>query len=497
MNEWWKQSTLQAEQQRPKPRAVAYYRHSAEIGQENSVEIQQDNIRSFAKQYDLEIIHEFADRGKSGLNAEGRPAFTEMMDWVRTRQDFAYVLVLDVSRWGRFQDLDLSAMYKAECGRHGKQVIYTNIGFPKKDDLVHSLRESIDRYQAAEYSRALSKKVFEGCVKVAKQGYRPGGPPPYAFHRMMLDERKQPDRILQPGQRKAIQNGRVILVPGDAEHVAIVQEIFIMFVEKKLDERQIAGVLNQRRLLSPGGRQWGEATVRHVLTNQQYAGAVVYNKTTRKLKSPVRRNPHEQWVITPDAYDIIVTPEIFEKAQQIYDGRKRRYGREELTRRLQALYEKYQVITSQMVQFDPETASPATYCNRFGSLSNAFQQMHGPVLRKAKDEIAKEIGRVARLIDEYEDFLVVNQTFTVLIQPAVPRPNGYEWCWEFCPDHRPAVDLTLGVPLADGGAGEILGYLVLPRLMAPNSGIRLLCSSETRIEMQGYGGLTFLKELMG
>ena len=73
---------------------MAYYRHSAEIGQENSVAIRQDNVVAFAKRHDIEIIHEFADRGKSGLNAEGRPAFNEMMDWVRTRDDFVLVFVV-------------------------------------------------------------------------------------------------------------------------------------------------------------------------------------------------------------------------------------------------------------------------------------------------------------------------------------------------------------------------------------------------------------------
>jgi hypothetical protein len=47
----------------------------------------------------VEIIHEFADAGKSGLNAEGRPAFTEMMaQWIQKRTDFQYNLCLDVSR---------------------------------------------------------------------------------------------------------------------------------------------------------------------------------------------------------------------------------------------------------------------------------------------------------------------------------------------------------------------------------------------------------------
>ena len=79
MKSWWTKNGAPKEKQL-QLRAVAYYRHSAEIGQENSVEIQQDNVRAFADKHNLEIIKEFADRGKSGLNAEGRPAFNEMME---------------------------------------------------------------------------------------------------------------------------------------------------------------------------------------------------------------------------------------------------------------------------------------------------------------------------------------------------------------------------------------------------------------------------------
>ena len=116
-------------------RAVAYYRHSAQDRQENSIPIQQDQVREWAGKNGVEIIHEFADAGKSGLNAEGRPAFIEMMDdWVKQRSDFDYVLCLDVSRWGRFQDIDLSAQFSAECRKNKKQIIYTSIGKPREDD---------------------------------------------------------------------------------------------------------------------------------------------------------------------------------------------------------------------------------------------------------------------------------------------------------------------------------------------------------------------------
>jgi DNA invertase Pin-like site-specific DNA recombinase len=113
----------------PQTRAVAYYRHSAQDRQENSIPIQRDQVREWAEKNGVEIIHEFSDAGKSGLTSEGRPAFTEMMgEWVKRRSDFTYILCLDVSRWGRFQDIDLSAQFSAECRKHNKQVIYTTIG---------------------------------------------------------------------------------------------------------------------------------------------------------------------------------------------------------------------------------------------------------------------------------------------------------------------------------------------------------------------------------
>jgi len=496
MDAWWKKASENTDGQ-SRLRAVAYYRHSAEIGQENSVEIQQDNVRAFAAKHSLDIIKEFADRGKSGLNAEGRPAFNEMMDCVRRRHDFCLILVLDVSRWGRFQDTDLSAHYDSLCTQHGKQVIYTNIGFTRDEDrLINQLRKNIDRYQSAEYSRTLSKKVFEGAAKVAEQGYRPGGPPPYGFHRMMLNENKEPDRILQPGQRKAIQNGRVILVPGDEGQVEAIQEIFVLFVEKGFDERQIAGCLNAKGTPSPGGVRWGASSVRHILTNQQYTGAVVYNRTTQRLKTKRRTNPRDQWIITPEAYDPVVSGELFDGAQAIFEDRNRRYTPEQMLLNLQALYAKYSVVTSRLIQFDPECPAPGTYAARFGGITGAFQAMFTDVLQRVRTEVSEAISQEVRLIDEHDDFIVINRDFTVLIQPSVPVPDGYGTFWAFRPDQRPAVDITLGVPLSDGSNHEILGYLALPRLMVPQQWVRLSASSETRIEMQGYDGLGLIKDLL-
>lgn len=155
-----------------KKKAVAYYRHSAEDKQENSVPIQRDQAIEFAAKYGIEIIHEEADEGKSGLSA-ARPGFERLFeDWVLNpdAQEFDYVLVLDVTRWGRFQDPDEAAYWEMQCKKRNKKVIYISRGFPKEEEkLLSSLETSIGRYMAAEYSRQLSDKVWHGSMKISEQ----------------------------------------------------------------------------------------------------------------------------------------------------------------------------------------------------------------------------------------------------------------------------------------------------------------------------------------
>ena len=67
-------------------------------------------------------VKEFADAGKSGLSTEGRDDFKRMLEMVSDASvKFEYVLVFDLSRWGRFQDIDMSAHYRALCKKYGRE----------------------------------------------------------------------------------------------------------------------------------------------------------------------------------------------------------------------------------------------------------------------------------------------------------------------------------------------------------------------------------------
>ncbi len=493
---WWVRDPPRDEAATPQFRAVAYYRHSAQDRQENSVAIQQEQVQEWARTNGVEIIHEFSDRGKSGLTAEGRDAFKEMMDvWVKLRDDFQFVLCLDVSRWGRFQDIDLSATYSAECKRHGKQVIYTTLGKPKHGDQLHQVYIQFERYRAAQYSKELSDKVFRGCVKISQQGYWAGGKPPYGFHRMLLDEARKPVQVLETGQRKSIQNQRVTLTTGDGQQVAAVRRIFREFTKTLRSAKEIAEGLNGDSIASPGGGPWNGAKVNRILINELYVGTLVYNRTTQKLKTPSRDNPKTDWIRTSGAFDPIVEQSVFDQAQDVLAQAALRYTPEFMLAQLERLFHKHEFLRPSLLQADSSAPSPSTYAKHFVSLDTAYQQVFRIALAEVRTEVELLVRDLVQEVEAYDDFLVLNRKVTVLIQPSVPVLFGYNQYWYFRPDERGIVDITLGVPLSGPKGPQILGYLALPRLLVQDRGIRLFGSSESRLDMYGHHGLEVLFQL--
>lgn len=497
MDAWWQTESTKAPEPVRRPQAVAYYRHSAQDRQENSVPIQREQVCRWAELNGITVIQEFADHGKSGLSADHRDAFNDMLEnWVKKRDDFEFVLVLDVSRWGRFQDIDLSATYSAECTRHGKQVVYTSLGLPKKNDPLHAVVIGFERYRAAQYSRELSDKVFRGCAKIAEQGFRGGGIPPYGFHRLLLNEAHRPVQVLKPGERKSIQNQRVTLTPGNSKEVAVVRRIFEEFTHQRQDEQNIADGLNRSRIPSAGGAKWDVLKVRTILMNEIYAGTMIYNKSTQRLLSPPRRNPREDWIRTPEAFRGIVSGKLFERAQDMFRERERRRTPEYLLEQLQKVYATNGVITPRLVQAATHTRSIYAYHKHFRGLGSAFQRIFQDTRSKIVRMVRARLEEISPLVEDHSDFFLLNKKLTVLVQPSVPVPKGYRSYWHFRPDTRPAVDITLGVPLSGTQDPMILGYLAFPRLLAGGRAIRVADTRDCRIEVFGHNGLDFIRDLL-
>ena len=352
-----------------------------------------------------------------------------------------------------------------------------------------------ERFRAAQYSKELSDKVWRGCVKIAEQGYWAGGPPPYGMKRLLLDERREPLHVLAPGQRKGIQNQRVTLVMGDPAEVAVVRRIFYEFVELRYSEFLIAERLNAETIRPPKGRRWMAGAVVHRLRNEKYRGTMVYNQTTRKLKTPCRPNPPEQWVRTPEAFEGIIAPEQFDRAQNIFVERRRMYEPEAMLAQLEALHKQFGLLHPSLIRLLDDAPSPATFSQRFGGMAHAVQQLHRKHRDQARELVHDQIRKHVPEVLPYSDFLVLDQRLTVSVQPAVPIPSGYATYWPFRPDTRPVIDITLGVLLSEPDEFDILGYVALPRWLAGSRPIKIGATS-SRAEMFGQSSLDFLQQLL-
>jgi len=493
---WWKKNVkpIQA-------KGVAYYRHSAQDRQENSIPIQRERVKKFSAEHGIEIVREFADYGKSGLSTEGRDDFKKIMEMiVDPSQAFEYVLVLDMSRWGRYQDVDLSAHYRAICKQYGRKVVYTDLGMHDDKDHGYKFLLLAEAMRAAKYSEELSEKVFYGCKKIAEQGFRAGACPPYGMSRELLDEQRNPIQILKPGQRKSIQNQRVTLTPGDPKEQQVIRKIFSEFVNRNQTTKQIAETLNHNNLPSPGGKTWQQDSVFNILTNEIYIGTMVYNKTASKLKTPTVKNPKESWVRTPNAFGAVVDKNLFRAAQELIEQRHAHYERmhtkEEMIMRLQHLYKRRGYISAQQISTQEDMLGPQSYTTKFKSLDMAFQNMFPDIISKTKEAVMDFLKLGPNKIEEFEDYVVIDDSFSVLIQPSVPVPYGYGTYWSFLPDPRLEIDVTLGVPLSNSHEYTILGYMAFPRILTLGHNIRVFDTSESLISLFGYQDLELIHNII-
>ena len=119
-------------QHSPSARAVAYFRSSSQVGHDYAISSQQDQVRRWAEERGVEIIHEFCDIGPSGPDTPEHPAFTEMLnEWVKPRSDFVLVLCFDASRLGRFAISDFAEQSSEVLDQHKKKLIYTSTNKPQ------------------------------------------------------------------------------------------------------------------------------------------------------------------------------------------------------------------------------------------------------------------------------------------------------------------------------------------------------------------------------
>jgi DNA invertase Pin-like site-specific DNA recombinase len=493
-------------------RAAMYVRMSTEH-QQYSTENQADAIRQYAERRNLSIVKTFIDHGKSGLRLSSRIALIELLREVESgTAEFELILVYDVSRWGRFQDADESAYYEHICKRAGVFVHYCAEQFENDGSFSSALLKTIKRSMAGEYSRELSVKVFAGLCRVFELGYRQGGWAGFGFRRQLLDSGGKIKGILSNGERKSIQNDRVVLIPGPEEELSIIREVFDLFTTSRMSEIGIVRLLNKRGIKTDRGKPWTTGVVHGLLTNSKFIGTTIYNRRSNKLRKKIVENPTNMWMWRDDAYEAIVPLAQYTLAQEIMRGRHIPITDESLLTSLRGLWAKHGRLSARLIIQDESMPCVELYRKRFKYLTRAYSLIGYKPSRQYRSNLLKDpIGRMHRdlcatvkaklrssgaTVEEQGrvNLLIINGQFTIFILLCYCNDNYYGPLWSVFFDRRSHPDITIAARLAIGNS-SILDYYLFPALDRLAQKILLGEENHYRLDVYRFNSLDFFLSL--
>ena len=355
-------------------RAAQYVRMSTER-QDNSILQQKAAIATYASSRGYQVVRTYADEGVSGLLIDQRSGLKTMLaDVLSGAPGFEVILVYDVSRWGRFQNPDQAAHYEFVCTEAGVAVEYCAEQFENDGSFTATLLKNLKRMMAAEYSRELSAKVVQAKDQLGAAGFWQGGQPGYGLRRQHVMPDGSRGRIMESGERKGPHNGRTRLVLGPPDEVAVIRDIFRMFVDEKLGINTVARRLNESGHCRAGRRPWNAHHIHHVLTSPRYAGTNVVRKSRRRMKATnAEYLPRSEWICVPGAFDALVDPRTFDAAQARLERNRTPLTDRQMLDGLARVLKRHGKLNARVINAAREIPNAHRFVRRFGSMNQAYK----------------------------------------------------------------------------------------------------------------------------
>ena len=287
-----------------------YCRISLDDGGDNesmSISNQKLMLRDFAEKHGMSQYEYYVDDGYTGRNFN-RPSFQRMIADIEAGR-IGCVITKDLSRLGRNY---------IEAGS------YIEIFFPTHNVRYIAITDGVDSLTRQEmditpfknilndmYSRDISKKVLAGRMTRSRQGKFCGGTPPYGL------------------KRDPEEKGHLIIDPETAPVIRKIYDMALdgwgcMRIAKRLmeDKDPITHVKTQTEC-DVNYYYWSASRISHILRNPFYKGAHLVCRTHQKgiRSGTVDIIPREDWEIIANCHEAIVTPEEWDKVQELIDGR--------------------------------------------------------------------------------------------------------------------------------------------------------------------------------
>ena len=287
-----------------------YCRISLDDGSQNesmSISNQKLLLKDYAEKNGMPRYEYYVDDGYTGRNFN-RPSFKRLIADIEAGK-VGCVITKDLSRLGRNY---------IEAGS------YIEIFFPKHNVRYIAVTDGVDSLTRQEmditpfknilndmYSRDISKKVLAGRMTRSRQGKFCGGQPPLGL------------------MRDPEEKGHLILDPDTAPTIRKIYDLALngwgcMRIAKQLMEDKIPITrVKSNTECDVNYYSWGSARISHILRNPFYKGAHLVCRTHQK---GIRSNtydiiPREEWEVLEGCHEAIVSPEDWEKVQELIDRR--------------------------------------------------------------------------------------------------------------------------------------------------------------------------------
>ncbi len=300
-------------------KVAAYLRLSKEEfsneKESNSITNQKLIIDNYLKEHkEYVLIDYYIDDGYSGTNFN-RPEFQRMLEDIKNKK-IDVIVIKDLSRLGRNY---------IETGN------FIEVIFPGMGVSVISVDESCEidssdyygddylllkNFYNDMYAKDISKKVRSSLIVKKYNGEFVGKLAPYGYIKDPKDKHK-------------------FLIDKNVSH--IIKKMFDMILDGK-SRREVADFLNDNDILTPSEylkintekdttimKKWNPEMINSILRNENYTGTLFQGKK-RKLNYRIDKKiklDKENWIITENHHEAIISKEKFDKVQEILDRKSK------------------------------------------------------------------------------------------------------------------------------------------------------------------------------
>jgi site-specific DNA recombinase len=297
-------------------RVVFYLRMSTDR-QDTSIPQQREALVRLANKQGYRVVREYVDEGISGDATHKRKAFQKMIADAASGS-FDRILCFDQDRFGRFDMIEAGwwIMPLREAGVGLETIAQGVIDW---SDFAGRLTYAVAQEGKHQFLRDLSRNSLRGQMDRARLGEGMyGAPASYGYRR----------EGAAVGRRTIT---KLVPHPGEAR---IVRMIFETYAASDGTLLAVGEMLNRKGIPAPSGGTWHRNAVRRILRNQTYVGDYVWGKTMSGryhvrvgdeivVRRGAKKKTSNEPIIHRDTLPALVSRDLFDRVQELLNGRRK------------------------------------------------------------------------------------------------------------------------------------------------------------------------------